>query len=84
MQDIIETSHNTMKKNILQSFLLLSFLFLDFVAFAQPGDLSDDGLETDDDAPVASINGKLIWLAILGIAFAYYTYKKTRKVEVTN
>ena len=76
-----------MKKNLLQSFLLLTFLFLDFIAFAQPGDESDGGpgnpLEGDDDLPVASINGKLIWLAILGLAFAYYTYKKTRTVAVT-
>ena len=75
-----------MKKIILQSFLLLTFLFLDFVAFAQPGgpgsDDSDGDLEGED--PAAPINGKLLWLAILGVAFAYYTYKKTRTVEVTN
>ena len=73
-----------MKNTILKAFFLLTFLFLDFVAFAQPG--SDDvggGLENDDPKP-ASINGKLIRLAILGVAFAYYTYKKTRTVEVTN
>ena len=74
-----------MKKTILQSFLLLTFLFLDFVAFAQGIPGSDDGTDTlEEDDPAAPINGKLIWLAILGIAFAYYTYKKTRTVEVTN
>lgn len=72
-----------MKKTILQSFLLFTFLFLDFVAFAQPGtDQNGGGLETDDTPP-ASINGKLIWLAIVGLAFAYYTYKKTRTVEIS-
>ena len=75
-----------MKKTILQSFLLLTFLFLDFVAFAQPGTNNGDGtLEGDDDDPVATpINSKLIWLAIVGLVFAYYTYKKTRSVEVFN
>lgn len=74
-----------MKKNIQQSILLVTFLFLDFIAFAQSGPGTDDesgGLEEDD--PVATpINGKLIWLAILGLAFAYYTYQKTRTVEVS-
>ncbi|WP_318641023.1 hypothetical protein [Flavobacterium ardleyense] len=72
-----------MKKTILQSFLLFTFLFLDFVAFAQnPGtDDQSGGLEGED--PVAPINGKLIWLALVGIAFAYYTYKNTRTVEIS-
>lgn len=59
---------------------LLSFLFLsDFVAFAQPGD--DDGtggLEGGDPQP-APINSKLILLAITGILFAVYTFRKNRK-----
>ena len=61
-------------------FYLLSFVLLsDFVAFAQPGD--DDGgggLEGNDPEP-APINGKLILLAITGILFAVYTYRKSRK-----
>lgn len=81
-----------MKNNLLKAFFLLTFLFLDFVAFAQPGSTSElvdennntvDALESGDDAAVP-INGKLLWLAIVGIAFAYYTYKKTRSVEVSN
>ena len=74
-----------MKKTVLQSFLLLSFLFLDFITFAQgPGTGSEDGdLEGDDDLPATPINGKLIWLALIGLAFAYYTYQKTRTVEVS-
>ena len=73
-----------MKNTTLKAFFLLTFLFLDFVAFAQPGsDDTNGGLESDDTPP-ASINGKLVWLAIFGLAFAYYTYKKTRTVEVTN
>lgn len=75
-----------MKNTILKAFFLLTFLFLDFVAFAQsPGsDTGEGDLEGNDDPAPASINGKLVWLAILGVAFAYYTYKKTRTVEVSN
>lgn len=58
---------------------------MDFVAFAQgPGDDTGDGTLEGDDLPAASINGKLVWLAILGLAFAYYTYRKTRTIEVIN
>jgi hypothetical protein len=66
-------------KNLLK-FYLLTFIFLsDFVAFAQPGD--DDGgggLEGGDPQP-APINGKLILLAITGILFVMYTFRKNRK-----
>ena len=72
-----------MKNNLLKTFFLLTFLFLDFVAFAVPGDdTAEEDLEGNDAA--VPINGKLLWLAIVGIAFAYYTYKKTRSVEVSN
>ena len=61
-------------------FYILSFIFLsDFVAFAQPGD--DDGgggLEGGDPQP-APINSKLILLAITGMLFVFYTYRKNRK-----
>lgn len=64
----------------LLKFYLLAFILLsDFVVFAQPGD--DDGgggLEGGDPQP-APINGKLIWLAITGILFVMYTYKKARR-----
>lgn len=68
--------------NKLLKFYLLAFIFLtDFVAFAQPGD--DDGgggggLEGGDPEP-APINSKLILLAITGILFVMYTFRKHRK-----
>lgn len=67
-----------MKK--LFKYYLLSFILLsDFVTYAQPG--SDDGgggLEGGDPQP-APINGKLILLAISGLLFVLYTYRKNRK-----
>ncbi|MBD3582705.1 hypothetical protein [Flavobacterium selenitireducens] len=70
-----------MKLNLYKLYFLTFFLLIDFVAFADdtPGD--DDGgggLEGDDPAP-APINGKLLWLAVVGILFAFYAYKRTRK-----
>lgn len=59
------------------AFILLS----DFVVFAQPGD--DDGgagggLEGGDPQP-APINSKLILLAIMGVLFVMYTFRKNKK-----
>ena len=68
-------------KNIYKFYLLTFVLLSDFVVFAQPGD--DDGgggggLEGGDPAP-APINSKLIVLAIMGILFVMYTFRKNRK-----
>ncbi|MGV8994879.1 MAG: hypothetical protein ACOH1O_12325 [Flavobacterium sp.] len=56
---------------------------LDFIVFAQPGSNNGAGdLEGDDDDVVATpINGKLIWLMIVGITFALYTYRKNKAVK---
>ena len=69
---------------------MLAFLLVgNFVMFAQDADAgADNGEPTDttppDELPLEEgeptpINGKLIWLAILGIAFAYTYYVKMQK-----
>jgi hypothetical protein len=66
-------------KNIYKFYLLMFVLLSDFVVFAQPGD--DDGgggLEGSDPAP-SPINSKLIVLAIMGVLFVMYTFRKNRK-----
>ena len=67
----------------------LSYLLLtNFILFAKDdgGDVLGDGIISDDagtngtggnDAP---LNTQLIWLLILGLAFAYYLYK-TKKIK---
>ncbi len=64
-----------------KNLILLGLLFLyDFALFAQPGDDDEEGdLEGDDPLPGAPINSKLIYLMIIGIAFAWYTYKRNKK-----
>ena len=54
-------------------------LLSDFMLFAQPGDDDGGGGLEGDDPPAAPINGKLIWLAITGILFAFYYYNSQRK-----
>lgn len=74
-----------MKNSLLKWYMLAFMLVSNFVVFAQTdvdGDPSDETppntppLEEGDPVPV---NGKLIWLAIVGIAFAYAYYVKLQK-----
>jgi hypothetical protein len=69
-----------MKNKLFNLYLLSFFLFIDFVAFAQPG--SDDGsggLEGNDPPP-APINGKLLWLVVIALIYAVYTIQNKRKM----
>lgn len=68
-----------MKNRVSYSFLVIFFFLADFIAFAQPGDGSGDGIE-DNDPPPAPINGHLIWLGILAVFFAYYNIKRHREL----
>ncbi|MFZ4679511.1 MAG: hypothetical protein ACOYLP_05030 [Flavobacterium sp.] len=63
-------------------YVLTIVLFSNFVAFAQgPGeDDGSGGLGGEDPVPVAPINGQLMVLAILGISFVIYTYRKNKKI----
>ena len=58
-------------------FYLLAFvLFSDFVVFAQ----GEGGVGEEDDPTYAPINGQLMVLAILGISFVIYTFRKNKKI----
>lgn len=71
-----------MKNSIFKLYLLAFLLAGDFYAFAQPGsDDPDGGLEGDDDPPT-SINAKLIYLAIIGVAFAFYYFQKRKQEQL--
>lgn len=70
-----------MKTKTLKIFLVFTFLLIDFVSFANPAEDDESNNLNGDDPVAAPINGKLIWLAILGIAFAYYSFKKKRLLE---
>lgn len=68
-----------MNNKLFSLYMLCFFLLNNFNMFAQ-GDGSEDGdLENPD--PALPIDGKLIWLGIIGIIFAFYIYKnKTKEV----
>jgi len=65
-------------KKFLKFYLFAFFLLSNLVVFAQGTEDEDGDLEGGDPQP-APINGKLFILAIIGITFAIYTYKKNRR-----
>jgi hypothetical protein len=69
-------------KTLIKYYILIFCLFADFVMFADPGaDIEGGGIE-DNDPPPAPINGKLLFLAIAGVLFILYTYKKNKQQKV--
>jgi hypothetical protein len=71
-----------MKISLLKMYMLAFMLVSNFVMFAQePGQETCEGCEPleTDETPDTPINGKLIWLAVIGIAFAYSYYAKMQK-----
>lgn len=69
-----------MKNNLFKLYILVFFVFTDFVAFAQPGDDTVDGdLEGNDPLPVP-VNGKLVYLAVAGLLYAIYAYRNSTKL----
>ena len=60
---------------------MLAFMLVsNFVIFAQDDPtMTTPPDETELEAGDTPINGKLIWLAIMGIAFAYAYYLKMQK-----
>jgi hypothetical protein len=66
-------------KNLFRIYLLSFFLLSDIALFAQPGNEDGGGGLGGDDPQPAPINSKLILLAIMGILFVLYTFRKNKK-----
>jgi len=62
-----------MKNNLLKAYLIVITTFMSFLATAQPVDPP-----ADPDPLPAPIDGQIIWLIIVGIAFAYYVINKKK------
>lgn len=69
-----------MKNRLFNLYLISFFLLVDFVAFAQPGDDDGSGGLEGNDPPPAPINGKLIWLGIVALLYAFYSIRKNRRI----
>lgn len=63
-----------MKSHLLKIYATLASAFVSFVSYADPFDPP-----AEDDLPAAPINTKLIWLAMIGIAFAFYYFNQKSK-----
>jgi hypothetical protein len=69
-----------MKNRLFNLYLISFFLLVDFVAFAQPGDDDGSGGLEGNDPPPAPINGKLIWLGIVALLYAFYSIRRNRRI----
>lgn len=68
-------------KKLIKFYILAFVLFSDIVVIAQaPGDGDGGGGFEGNDPVPAPINGQLMVLAILGISFVIYTYRKNKKI----
>ncbi len=66
-----------MKNNLLKAYLTVFITFMSLLATAQPVDPP-----ADPDPLPAPIDSQIIWLVVVGIAFAYYIINKN-KVSLT-
>lgn len=66
-----------MKNNLLKAYMIVFLTFISFLASAQPVDPP-----ADPDPLPAPIDSQIIWLAVAGVAFAYYILNK-KKVSFT-
>lgn len=69
-------------KTLFKYYILIFLVMSDLALFAQPGEEAEGGGLSGNDAPAAPINGKLVFLAIIGILFVLYTYRKNKQQRV--
>ena len=62
-----------MKKNLLKSYMTVLMTFMCFLATADPVDPP-----ADPDPLPAPIDSQIIWLVVIGIAFAYFIINKKK------
>jgi hypothetical protein len=67
-----------MRNKFYYLFITAAWLLVDFKAFAQPG--SGGGVD-DEDPPPVPVNQKLIYLAIAGALFAFFVYRRYKKLK---
>jgi len=63
-----------MKSNLFKIYATVLMAFISFLSVAQPVDPP-----ADDDPPASPINTKLIWLAVVGVSFAFLYFRKQIK-----
>lgn len=75
-----------MKTNLLKWYMFAFLLIGDYVMFAATvvpdnagGEEQPEEPDTDVDPDSTPINGKLILLALVGVAFAFHYYKKMKQ-----
>ncbi|GEP52265.1 hypothetical protein FNO01nite_29370 [Flavobacterium noncentrifugens] len=64
-----------MKTSLFKAYIFCFAMLSDFIMFAQFPTEDEDGDLQGDDTPAATINRKVVWLAVAGILFVFYRFK---------
>ena len=64
-----------MKNNLLKVYMTVILTFVSFLAIADPVDPP-----ADPDPLPSPIDGQIIWLTVIGIAFAFYIINKKKAI----
>ena len=67
-------------KKLLKLFFLATVLLSGFVTYAQPGSGDGGGTLEGGDPQPAPINSKLLFLAIAGVCFVIYYFRRNKKI----
>lgn len=67
-------------KNKIQNTVLFAIIFISNIAFSQP-DADGAGGTVDPTDSAAPIDSNLIYLAIIGLFFCYFQFKKRKIVK---
>ena len=73
-----------MKNNLLKYYIAAFYLCSTFAMFAQPGNTSPDGLETDGDTTPAPIDDYVWVLALVGLALVFMKYKSIQNKKINS
>lgn len=66
-----------MKSHLLKIYATLASAFVSFFSYANQA----DDPPAEEDPITAPINTKLVWLAMIGIVFAFYYFNQKSKTE---
>jgi hypothetical protein len=73
-----------MKNNLLKYYIVAFYLCSTFAMFAQPGNTSPDGLETDGDTTPAPIDDYVWVLGLVALVFVFLKFRSVLNKKINS